>query len=89
MLADQLDAYSRRENQYMNNNIKEIQELYKDMEQKKKPREQRVEDKVILIKSYEVFSLSSIIKLSFIDNEVNNLIKYIKFIQSSIQTRLF
>ena len=28
-------------------------------------------------------------KLSFIDNEVNNLIKYIKFIQSSTQTRLF
>ena len=80
MLANELDAYSKRGNQYMNDNIKEIQELYKDMEQKKKSREQRVEDKVILIKSYEVSSLSSTMKLSFIDNEVNNLIKYIKFI---------
>ena len=68
----------------MNDNIKEIQELYKDMEQKKKSREQRVKDKVILIiKSYKVSSLSSTMKLSFIDNEVNNLIKYIKFIRSS------
>ena len=80
MLANELDAYSKRGNQYMNDNIKKIQELYKDMEQKKKSREQRVEDKVILIKSYEVSSLSSTMKLSFIDNEVNNLIKYIKFI---------
>jgi len=57
------------------------------MEQKKELREERVEDKeVILIKPYEVFSLSS---LSFIDDEVNNLIKYMKFIQSSTQTRLF
>ena len=80
MLANELDAYSKRENQYMNDNIKEIQELYKDMEQKKKSREQRVEDKVILIKSYKVSSLSSTMKLSFIDNKVNNLIKYIKFI---------
>ena len=83
MLANELDAYSKRENQYMNDNIKEIQELYKDMEQKKKSREQRVEDKVILIKSYKVSSLSSTMKLSFIDNKVNNLIKYIKFIRFS------
>ena len=32
MLTDKLDAYSGRENQYVDNNIKEIQELYKDME---------------------------------------------------------
>ena len=32
MLANELDAYSKRGNQYMNDNIKEIQELYKDME---------------------------------------------------------
>jgi len=38
MLADELDAYSGRGNQYVDNNIKEIQELYKDIEQKKKSR---------------------------------------------------
>ena len=55
MLADELDVYSERGNQYVDNNIKEIQELYKDMEQKKESREGRVEDKeVILIKPYEV-----------------------------------
>ena len=81
MLANELDMYSRRGNQYVDNNIKEIQELYKNMEQKKELREERVEDKeVILIKPYEVFFLLSTTKLSFIDNNVNNLIKYIKFI---------
>jgi len=60
------------------------------MEQKKESREGRVEDEeVILIKLYEVFSSSSTMKLSFIDDEVNNLIKYMKFIQSPTQTRLF
>jgi len=85
-----LDAYSGRGNQYIDDNIKEIQELYKNMEQKKESREGRVEDKeVILIKPYEVSSSSSTMKLSFIDNEVNNLLKYMKFIRSLTQTRLF
>jgi len=30
LLADELDEYKRRENDYMNKNIKEIQELYKE-----------------------------------------------------------
>ena len=80
-LADGLDAYNGKGNQYVDNNIKEIQELYKDMEQKKELREGRIEDEeVILIKPYEVSSSSSTMKLSFIDDEVNNLIKYMKFI---------
>jgi len=62
----------------VDNNIKEVQELYKDMEQKKESSKGRVEDKeVILIKPYEVFSSSSTMKSSFIDDEVDNLIKYI------------
>jgi len=81
MLTDKLDAYSGRKNQYVDNNIKKIQELYKDMEQKKESRKKRVEDEeVILIKPYEVSSLLSTMKSSFIDDEVNNLIKYMKFI---------
>ena len=89
-LADKLDIYSGRGNQYVDDNIKEVQELYKDMEQKKESSEERVEnEEVILIKLYEIFSSSSTTKSSFIDNEVNNLIKYMKFIQSSTQTRIF
>ena len=55
MLADKLDIYSGQENQYMNDNIREIQELYKDMGQKNKSNKERVKDEeVILIKPYEV-----------------------------------
>jgi len=53
--------------------------LYKDKEDKKK---ERVEDEeVILIKPYKIDKLTSATtKSSFIDDEVNNLIKYMKFI---------
>ena len=85
MLADELDAYKGKDNKYVEDNIKEIQELYKSKEDKKN---QGVieEDKVILIKSYEVSSSSSatITKSSFIDNKIKNLMKYIKFVQSPI-----
>ena len=71
----------------MDEHIQEIQDLYKENEDKK---EGRVEDeKVILIKLYEVDKLTSTTKSSFIDNEVENLIKYMKFIQSLTQTRIF
>ena len=55
MLADELDAYSRQENQYVDNNIRKIQDLYKDREKKKESNKGRVENKkVILIKLYKV-----------------------------------
>jgi len=44
-LADELDGYSGRGNQYVNDNIKKVQELYKDIEQKKESSKGRVEDK--------------------------------------------
>ena len=91
MLADELGPYKGRKNVYVDNNIREIQDLYKEEEVKRE--EERIEDKeVILIKPYEVsetaLTLSSA-QTSFIMNEVKNFIKYIKFIQSLIQTRLF
>jgi len=90
MLANKLDIYSGQGNQYVNDNIWEIQELYKDMEQKKESKKERVEDEeVILIKLYKVSKSTSSMKSSFIDDEVDNLMKYIKFIYSSTQTRLF
>jgi len=45
---------------------------------------------VILIKPYEVSTTtSSSSKTSFITDKVKNLLKYIKFVQSLTQTRLF
>ena len=35
MLADELDVYKGRGNKYVNDNIKEIQDLYRDEEQRK------------------------------------------------------
>ena len=78
MLADELDAYRGQKNQYINDNIWKIQDLYKEKEQKK---EGTIEDKeVILIKPYKVSESVSSTKSSFIDNKVENLMKYIKFI---------
>jgi len=78
MLADELDAYKGRGNKYVNEKFQEIQDLYKVNEDKK---EGRVEDEeVILIKPYKVDELISTTKSSFINDEVENLIKYMKFI---------
>ena len=82
MLADELDAYKEKENIYVDNNIQEIQDLYKKEEVKKE--EGRIEDeKVILVKSYEISKTTSTLssaQTSFIMDEVKNLIKYMKFI---------
>ena len=60
MLADELDVYKGQENQYVDNNIQEIQELYKDEEQKKESNKGRIkEEEVILIKSYKTLDFTS------------------------------
>jgi len=66
----------------MEKNIQEIQELYK--EKGRKEEKGRIEDEeVILIKPYEVSTptSSSMSQTSLITGEVNNLSKYMKFIQ--------
>jgi len=64
--------------------------LYKNEEQEKESEKGRVEnEEVILIKPYKILESTSSSKSSFIDDKVDNLIKYIKFIHSPIQTRLF
>ena len=81
MLADKLDHYKKRGNRYVDDNIQKIQELYIDEEMKKE--EEKVEDKeVILIKPYEVSTMtsSSSLQTSFITDKVKNLLKYMKFI---------
>jgi len=88
ILADELDHYKKKGNKYIDDNIWEIQELYMDEETKKK--EGKVEDKeVILIKPYKVSMTTSSSSTSFITDEVKNLLKYMKFVRSPTQTRLF
>ena len=79
-LADELNRYKGKGNSYVEANIQEIQELYMDEETKRE--EGRVEDEeVILIKPYKVSSSMSISthSTSFIEEEIENLIKYMKF----------
>ena len=80
MLADEMNYYKGRNNKYVDDNIWEIQELYMDKEARKK--EEQVEDEeVILIKPYEVSIMtSSSSQTSFITDEVENLLKYMKFV---------
>jgi len=72
----------------MDDNIKEIQELYKNSDQINTNQGQVEDEEIILIKPYEVLFLLST-KSSFIDDEVDNLLKYMKFICSPTQTRIF
>jgi len=62
------------------------------MDEEAKRSNKRVEDEeVILIKPYEVSSLMSISthSTSFIEEEIENLIKYMKLIKTPTQTKLF
>jgi len=90
MLAGELNYYKEKGNRYMDNNIQKIQELYIDEEMKKE--KGKVEDEeMILIKLYKVSTMTSVSssQTSFIIDEVKNLLKYMKFVQSLTQTRLF
>ena len=74
----------------MDKNIREIQEIYIDEETRRN--EGKIEDEeVILIKPYKGSSSTSISthSTSFIDKEIENLIKYMKFVKTPTQTRLF
>jgi len=84
-----MDYYKGRNNKYVDNNIWEIQKLY--MDEKRRKIEGQIEDKeVILIKPYKIsMTTSSSSKTSFITDEVKNLLKYMKFVRSPTQTRLF
>ena len=89
MLANELDWYKEKGNSYIDDNIQEIQEIY--MEEEKKEEKGIVEEEeVILVKLYEVSTTTlSLSKMSFITNEVKNLLKYMKFIWTPLQTQIF
>jgi len=57
--------------------------------QQGKDKEKIEEEEMILIKPYEVLESSSTKSSSFIDKEVGNFIKYMKFIKLPTQTRIF
>ena len=88
-LADELNRYKEKGNRYVKENIWEIQELY--IKEENKGEGEVVEDKeVILVKPYEVSTTtSSSSSTSFIMDKVKNLIKYMKFVQTPSQTRIF
>jgi len=89
MLADELDQYKGKGNRYVDDNIQEIQEIY--IEEEKKEEKGVVEDEeVILTKLYEVSMITlSLSRTSFITDEVENLLKYMKFVRIPSQTRIF
>ena len=89
MLADELDHYKEKGNDYVDGNIKEIQELYMN-EETKEERCVVENEEVILVWPYEVSSKSiSSSTTSFITDEVENLAKYMKFVKTPAQTRIF
>ena len=87
MLADELDIYKGKENTYIDKNIWEIQDLYINEKKTEKEEKKVEEEEIILIKPYEVSESTA--SSSFVDEEVNNLLKYMKFIKSPTQTRIF
>jgi len=89
MLANKLDRYKGKDNSYVNKNIQEIQDLYINEEQQEKDKGKEVEVEVILIKPYKVSESISTESSSFIDKEINNLLKHMKFVKSPTQTRIF
>jgi len=61
--------------------------LYINEEQTKKEGGRVEEEEVILIKPYEISESTA--SSSFGDEKVDNLLKYMKFIKSPTQTRIF
>jgi len=89
MLADELDQYKGKGNRCVEDNIREIQELY--IEEGNKGEKGVIEDEeVILVKQYEVSTTTSFSSsTSFITDEVKNLLKYMKFVRTPSQIRIF
>ena len=80
MLVDELDYYKGKGNDYVDDNIKEIQDLYMN-EETREAKGVVKEEEVILIQPYEVSSTTtSSSRTSFITDEVEHLVKHMKFV---------
>ena len=89
MLADELDQYKGKDNKYVEDNIKEIQELYTN-EEINQAQGTIENEEVILVRPYQVESTTtSSSSTSFISDEIDNLEKYMKFVKTPSQTRIF
>ena len=79
MLADELDQYKGKGNDYVEGNIREIQELY--IKEENGEEKGRVKDEeVILVKPYKVSTTTSSSNTSFITDEVEHLFRHMKFV---------
>ena len=79
MLADELDQYKGKGNNYVEGNIWEIQELY--IKEENREEKGRVEDEeVILVKPYKVSTTTSSSSTSFITDKVEHLLRHMKFV---------
>ena len=86
MLANKLDQYKRKGNSYVDDNIKEIQELYMNKEMKGEKGIVENEE-IILVQPYNVSSTTtSSSRTSFITDKIENLTNYMKFVKTSLQT---
>jgi len=89
MLADELDRYKGKNNKYVEDNIKEIQELYTN-EEINQAQGTIENEEVILVRPYQVESTTtSSSSSSFISDKIDNLKKYMKFVKTPSQTRIF
>jgi len=88
MLADELDRYKGKDNKYVEDNIKEIQELYTN-EEINQAQGTIENEEVILVQPYQVESTTTSSLSSFISDEITNLKKYMKFVKTPSQTRIF
>ena len=97
LLVDELDNYKGKGNQSIEEHIKEIQDTYKqeDIVVKKlqiidKGKQRVEEEEVFLYKPYNIDeSRLKIPKPHFIQDKINNLNKYIKYMQSPVKTMSF
>ena len=98
-MANKLDRCKEKGNAYAKEHIKEIQDIYKQEDQRveqliiaNKEKQWKQDKEVLFYKLYDISLKSSkpeIPKLMFIQDEIKNLDKYIKYIQSPIKTMLF
>ena len=74
---------------YIDENIREIQELYKEEDGQKEERKEIQNEEVFLYKPYKEPPWLKTPEPIFIQDKINNLEKYMKFIHSSVKTMLF
>ena len=89
MLANELDRYKEKGKNYVNENFQKIQDLYIEEGVQDKEKRRVKEEEVILIKPYKALESTLTKSSSFINKEIDNLLKHMKFVKFPTQTRIF